>query len=145
MSYQDLFRPLPAAPEPPASGPSAMEPRGETLPFETGYRVRRALHGRHLFRRPDLRYWGAVITGRDQKYGLAREFLPRVWPAVRDRRAQYALDFSAVRPGAILQLRGMDSGSRLAEEFWRVLEIDDEGVRFERLRESQVAQLFQKP
>lgn len=66
------------------------------------------------------RSWIATITGRDQKYGLSREFLPK-----RDitdsnnvyRRLEFAVPLTE---GAIYEYNRQESASRTVKGFWIV-------------------------
>ncbi len=107
-----------------------------TWAHESDCKVRRAQTS--PFSRADLGHWGAIITGEDATYGLARTFLPKTYQVVWQKRATARLDFTPVRAGMLLQLHGSISRSSEEDRFYRVISIDDAGVTVETLSVQEV-------
>lgn len=103
---------------------------------ESDCRVRRAQT--LPFSRVDLGGWGAIITGEDAKFGLARTFLPKTYQIGWSKRATPRVDFSGVQAGHLLQLHGNVSRSSQEDRFYRVIAIDDGAVLLQALTAAQI-------
>ena len=101
-------------------------PRTITWKHETGCKARRAQSA--PFTRAALGWWGAIITGEDATFGMARTFLDRTYPVAWQKKTVPCLDFAPVRAGMLLQLHGYESRNSQEDRFYRVVAIDDAGV-----------------
>lgn len=105
-------------------------------PHETDCKARRAQSA--PFSRADLGWWGAIITGTDATFGLARTFLDRTYPVAWQKRATPRLDFAPVEAGMLIQLHGHESRNSQQDRFYRVVAIDAESVELREVEAGDV-------
>lgn len=109
------------------------------LKWRAAFRARRAVPPSQFgMKRPDLKTWVARITGLDARFGLARDFLPMVYPIVFVKQPALAVSFDDVRAGDVLEARGQDSLTAPFSAFYRVVSVDETGADLAPMGASEV-------